>query len=169
MGVLNRDLVGGYLLALARTKRGREMSVEQGVELFRQEMHKIAAIPDQSKKKWRVECPSCGSSFFARMRAARLTVRLEIQFSKEGYPYLYRRTDNRRVYLGRADKLLEDPRQIPDFDKEMPRRWFNLGQVQWDSGILYKDGPSGRPRKVGWHGHKATTGRKGSKRRPAPG
>lgn len=96
-------------------------------------------------------------------------VRLEIQYSKEGYPYLYRRTDNRRVYLGRADKLLQDPRQIPDFDKEMPRRWFNLGQVQWQSGILYKDGPSGRPRKVGWHGHKATTGRKGSKRRPAPG
>jgi alpha-D-ribose 1-methylphosphonate 5-triphosphate synthase subunit PhnG len=169
MGVLNRDLLGSYLIKLAKTKRGREMSVEQGVELYREEQHKIAAIPDQSKKKWKATCPSCGSSFFARVGAARAMVRLEIQYSKEGYPYLYRRTDNRRVYLGRADKLLQDPRQIPDFDKEMPRRWFNLGQVQWQSGILYKDGPSGRPRKVGWHGHKATTGRKGSKRRPAPG
>ena len=141
----------------------------QAVELYRQERHKIAAIPTRSRKKWKATCPSCGSVFFARRGTARPMVHLEIQYSEAGYPVLYRRTDSKRVYLGRADKLLRDPRQIPDMDESMPRRWFDLGQVQWDSGLLYKDGPTGRPRKVGWHGHKLVTGRKGSKRRPAPG
>ena len=83
---------------------------------------------------------------------------LLIQYNAVTTPMLFRRTAGKRTHLGDARKLLRDPRQIPDFDKEMPRRWFDLGQVVWQSGILYKDGPSGRKRGVGWDGHKATTG-----------
>jgi len=170
MGVLNTSLLGKYLEALARTGAGETLSLRQAIGQFRQKQQGIAGMPDKSRKKRLVECPSCGSSFYVRVdRRRRTQVDLLIQYNAAATPMLFRRTAGRRTHLGDARKLLRDPRQIPDFDKEMPRRWFDLGEVVWQSGILYKDGPSGRKRGVGWDGHKATTGRNGTRRRPAPG
>ena len=100
-------------------------------------------------------------------RPPRPQVDLLIQYNAAATPMLFRRTAGRRTHLGDARKLLRDPRQIPDLDESMPRRWFRLGFVEWKSGILHKAGPTGRPRKLGWQRHKPITERTGSKRRPA--
>ena len=102
-------------------------------------------------------------------RPRRRKVELMIQYNTHQTPMLFRRTAGKRVYLGNALLLLKDSRQVPDFDPAMPRRWFSLGSVMWASGIVYKTGPSGRKRKLGWQGHTASGERIGTRRRPAQG